>query len=441
MNWDDDAIQRWLEPLAGRGTEIVEVFGEELAELALDWVDGEVRSVRVRREEGVGARRRAGAEERFVFVSGGGEAAVREAIRGLRSESGSEPLPIRPARDLPEDEDAPAPEADRWTRRLVGALSRYAPRHTFTFRIRETRRRVVADGRRSASSHRRLVSLEGSFTAASRAGDEQRAFAFHAPESDAVSDELKTHLAAAAAPRDRPVPPPAGPTDVILAGGCAAIFFHEVLGHPLEADADSSPFRNLPDARLAVSDLDVQDDPRRLDLFGGYEADDEGTAPRPVRLAVSGRLGSRLTDRAHAGASGSTGHGRRAGPADAPRPRGSNILVAPGSAETDEMLRRLGNGLWIEELAGGSVEIASGGFRLRFPRARRVRRGRLADEVGGGLLAGEMLAALSSIEPVLGREQHVHRSFGWCARGGQVVPIGGAAPDVLLRRLAVRPDA
>src|SRR5262249_13529703 len=71
VNWDDAAIQRWLEPLLGKGTEIAEVFGEELAELALDWVDGEIREVRVRREEGVAARRRAGGEERLVFVSGG----------------------------------------------------------------------------------------------------------------------------------------------------------------------------------------------------------------------------------------------------------------------------------------------------------------------------------------------------------------------------------
>ena len=49
--------------------------------------------------------------------------------------------------------------------------------------------------------------------------------------------------------------------------------------------------------------------------------------------------------------------------------------------------------------------------------------------------------SLSAIEPVFGREQRVHRSFGWCARDGHVVPVGGAAPDVLLRRLAVRPDA
>jgi predicted Zn-dependent protease len=439
VNWDDTAIHRWLEPLAGRGGEIAEVFGETLTELALEWRDGALGEARVRREEGTSARRRAGGTEQFVFVPGAGDAAVREAVRALRAQTGSEPLPIRSARPA----DAGAAEAfsdgERWARRLSAILSRHAPRHAFSFRLRETERRVVADGRRTSLAVRRLVSLEGRFTAASRAGDEERPFAFHAPASEGFADELKAQLCAAAAPRDRAVPAPAGETDVILSGGCAAVFFHEVLGHPLEADAEASPLRGLPDARVTVSDLDVSDDPRRLDLFGGYEHDDEGTAPRSVRLVASGLLGSRLTDRAHAPAAGSTGHGRRAGPSDPPLPRGSNVVVAAGSADADEMLRRLGNGLWIEEFAGGSVEIASGSFRLRFPRARRVRRGRLADELSGGVLAGELLPALGAIEPALGREVRACRSFGWCARGGQVVPVGGAAPEVLLRRLMVRP--
>lgn len=443
VNWDDASIHRWLEPLAARGGEIAEVFAETLSEVVLEWRDGAVHEVRVRREEGTSARRRAGGVERLVFVSGNGEAEVREAVRALRSESGSEPLPIRAARDAEdaeEDTGRLSPDAERWSRRLAGALARHAPRHALRFRLRETERRIVADGGRTASWVRRLLSLEGRLTAASRAGDEPRPFAFHAPVSEGVEDELKSRLAAAAEPRDRAVPVPAGQTDAILAGGSASVFFHEVLGHPLEADAADSPLRGLPDARLAVSDLEVTDDPRRLDLFGGYESDDEGTAPRPARLLASGRLGSRLTDRAHATPPGSTGHGRRAGPAEVPRPRGANILVAAGSAEPDEMLRRLGNGIWIEQFSGGSVEIASGSFRLRFPRARRVRRGRLADELAAGVLAGEMLPALASIEPVVGREIHRCRTLGWCSRGGEIVPVGGAAPDILLRRVALRPE-
>jgi TldD protein len=116
------------------------------------------------------------------------------------------------------------------------------------------------------------------------------------------------------------------------------------------------------------------------------------------------------------------------------------VVVSAGATDPEEMLRRLNNGIWIDEFLGGSVEIASGSFRLRFPRARRVRRGRFADELGPGVLAGELLTTLQAIEPALGREVRACRSLGWCARAGQVVPVGGASPDLLIRRLGVRPQ-
>ena len=56
MNWDDDSILRWLEPLGGREGDLAEVFAETLTETCLEWRDGEVREARVRREQGTSAR-------------------------------------------------------------------------------------------------------------------------------------------------------------------------------------------------------------------------------------------------------------------------------------------------------------------------------------------------------------------------------------------------
>lgn len=438
VHWDESGISRWLEPLASRADEMAEVFGESLREISLEWRDGEIRDFAVRREEGTSARLRSGRGEHLVYVPGADEAAVREAVRALRSAAGRTALPIRATREAGPMEEPPQTETDRWTRRLIGIFARHAPRHRFRFRLRSTERRVVSPGRPASVTSRRLVSLDGQFTAASRLGDEERAFAFHAPDAEATADELKTLLSAAAAPRDRPAPTPEGEADAVLAEGCAAFLFHEILSHALEAGAEGSPLAALSEARVAVAELDVTDDARRLDLFGGYERDDEGTEPRAIRLVHAGALSGRLTDRAHAGASGSTGHGRRAGASEPPLPRGSNVLVGGGAATQEEMARRLGNGIWIDQFRGGSVDLAGGTFRLHFPRARRVRRGLLADELGPGMIAGEMIATLRNIEPVLGRQVRVCRALGWCARAGQVVPVQGAAPDILIRRVAVR---
>ena len=453
MQWDDTAVARWLEPLSARSGELADVFGERRREVSVTWTDGRLGDVRVRREEGVSARWRFGRDERLAFVAGAEEESVREAIRSLRSLSGREPLPIRNPRasksgPLEEsdagDEGTAWADLQRWTRRLTGILGRHAPRHRFVWRVCETERRVVASGLAAPSpssiSRRRLVSLEGTLTAASRHGDESRPIAFHAPDAEGTADEFKTVLVAATTPRDRPVAPGDVDTDVVLAQGCAAVLFHEILGHALEADAARSPL-SAPlreDARVAVAELDVLDDPRRLDLFGGYERDDEGVAPRAVKLLHSGRVGSRMTDRSHPARGGSSGHARRAGPAEAPMPRCSNVVVPAGSATSEEIARRLGNGIWIEEFRGGSAQVAAGTFRLPFARARRVRRGRFTEELGAGVLAGRTLEALQGVEAVLGREARPCRSLGWCARDGQVVPVQGESPDVLIRGLSVR---
>jgi len=436
MEIDDVLVARWLEPLvAGRG-DIAEVFAETRRKTIVEWRDAEPGEAQVSVEAGVSARQRRGGRERLAFVSGSGEAAVREAVRALQASAGRSALPSRPAPARSELEADSSTE--RWVRRLEPILARHAPRHRFRWSHEEISRLVVPFGSAASSSARRLFSLEGTFTAASRRGDENRSFSFHAPEADATADELRQALTSAAAARERPVPLGDGIADVLFSGATAAVLFHEILSHALEADTVETPLSRLAAARISVSDLEVRDDPTRLDLFGGYERDDEGTRPRPIKLLDAGRLAGRLTDRAHAEARGSSGHGRRAGPADVPLPRGSNTVVSGGAATSEEMIRRLGNGLWIDEIGSGTIELSSGHFRLAFPRARRVRRGRFADEIGPGLLAGEILPTLSAVEPVIGREVRACRSLGWCSRGGQVVPVQGEAPEIIVRRLSIR---
>jgi TldD protein len=361
-------------------------------------------------------------------------------VRELLSGAGRGAPPVRAAERATLESEGPA-SAERWRRRLSPLLARHAPRNRFRWTLVEALRDVFPARGEPVSHARRRISLEGDFTAASRRRDESRRFSFHAPETESLADEIRNRLARAAEPREASMPVPEGATDAILAAGSAAVLFHEILSHPLEAGA-ASPLTGLSEAKVASADLEVRDDAMRLDLFGGYEWDDEGTRPRAVKLLDAGRLVGRLTSRSTAAAASgresSNGHGRRAEAWDPPLPRGSNLVVSAGATTGEELLRRLGQGLWIEELDAGSVELASGSFRLRFPRARRVRRGRLADELGPGILAGEILPSLKGVETGLGREVHAYRALGWCARSGQVVPVQGEAPDVLIRGLAVR---
>ena len=437
VDLDAPVVSRWIEPLARGHGEVVDVFAERRSTAVLDWSDGEVVATQWRVESGLAARWADRREQRLVFVPRRDAAGAREALRELQTALGRAPLPIKPGGPDDAPETFEPTSLERWRKRLTAMLARHAPRHRFRWTWSELARDVVP-ARGAACAHaRRLFSLEGRFLASSRRGDEWREFSFHAPDGESAVDELKTALSAAAAARESPVPCGDGETDVVFGGGSACVLFHEILAHALEAGS-ASPLTGLADARLATTDLDVRDDPTRLDLFGGYEWDDEGTRPRAVKLLDAGRLAGPLTTRTAGPGDASNGHARRASASDVPLPRGSNLVVAPGQVNRDEMVRRLGTGLWIDDVAGGSVELASGTFRVRFPRARRIRRGRVADELTGGVVAGEILAALKGVETGLGREARPYRSLGWCARAGQVVPVQGAAPDVLIRRLAVR---
>jgi TldD protein len=440
MNLDASTVARWLEPVAREPGEIADVFVERRHEAILTWRNGEVTETQRAATEALSARWQRGGQQRIASVSRADEAGLREALRELQAALGRPSLPIRSERAAPPEEEGTPPSAERWRKRLAPLLARHAPQHRLRCTLTEVSREVFPAHGAPISHVRRLFSLEGTLTAASRRGDEKRAFSFHAPESESLVDELRAFFARAAEPREAPMPCPEGDSDAVLAGGCAAMLFHEILSHPLEAGA-VSPLSGLADARVAVSDLEVRDDATRLDLFGGYEADDEGVHPKSVKLLDAGRLANRLTSRglaARMGREPSNGHGRRAEAADPPLPRGSNLVVAAGSTTRQELERRLGAGLWIEDFDSGSVEHSSGTFRLSFPRARRVRRGRLADELGPGVLAGEILPVLKGVESGLGRETHAYRPLGWCARGGQVVAVQGCAPDVLIRGLAVR---
>lgn len=436
MSLEADRIAGWIASLVRRDDELADVFIETRHEVVLDWTDGVISSARRACEQGLSARWRGAGRENLAFVSHADETGARDAVRELQVSLGRAPLPVKPGRGDSCTESRTSTDAERWIRRLSALFSRHAPRHRFRWVLADIARQVITTRGDSAPFTRRLISIDGTFVAQSRRGEETRGFSFHAPDLESSGDELRAALALAAEPREARVPCLEGENDVVLSGGCAAVLFHEILSHPLESGAES-PLSRLEQARVTVPELEVRDDPLRLDLFGGYERDDEGVRPRAVKLLDGGRVAGRLTDRERAGP-GSNGHARRAGPADSPLVRGSNLIVSPGQATSDEMARRLGNGVWIERFESGSVELASGRFRLRFPRARRVRRGRLADELGPGTLAGEILATLKGIEPVLGREVRIDRSFGWCSRDGQVVPVGGAAPDVLIRGARLR---
>src|SRR5262249_33320925 len=195
MDLDVSRATGWIESVAKRPEDVAEIFLERRRAVTLDWRDGQVVSSRAAREQGLSTRCRSRQQEQLVFVSDASEAGAREAIRSLQLALGGPPLPHRPERARPAVEPDRTAEVDRWTRRLEAMFSRLTPRHRFRWTLTEVSRQVLPAHGSACSSTRHLLSLIGTFTAASKRGDEVRPFAFHAPSSEATADELRVTLA------------------------------------------------------------------------------------------------------------------------------------------------------------------------------------------------------------------------------------------------------
>ena len=69
---------------------------------------------------------------------------------------------------------------------------------------------------------------------------------------------------------------------------------------------------------------------------------------------------------------------------------------------------------------------------------REIRRGRLGAAVSRFALSGDILAALHGLEADRGDSAPPATGLGICQKGGEGLAVGGAAPAVVVRGLAVR---
>lgn len=135
------------------------------------------------------------------------------------------------------------------------------------------------------------------------------------PEAGAARlDEAIEHLRGRVAlPREGA---PREPCVVVLEAGYAGAFFHELVGHPLEADAVTGRSSYLACRRgdqVAPDWLDVSDGAAAGGQGFTARVDDEGTPVRTTRMLAAGRVSDPLSDRSSAAALGgrASGHGRR----------------------------------------------------------------------------------------------------------------------------------
>jgi predicted Zn-dependent protease len=261
------------------------------------------------------------------------------------------------------------------------------------------------------------------------------------PRLDAAAAEAVA-ASAVALFRARSAAPPVARRGVAVLGPAAvAVLLHEAVAHALEADTLARGGR--PEGAIGValgaSCLHVLDDPAAAPPEVQRLSDDEGLPVCRRWLLRGGVVEQPLADAAWSRTVPALlpGAGRRGSRHLPPGPRSSHLELLAGETSDSDLLAQANGGLYLPAASRGALDPLSGHFSLRLPHARRIRHGALAEPVGACTLRGQVADLLTCVTAV-GRVA-VPAGAGWCAKGGQKLPVWATAAALRLEGVDVGP--
>jgi PmbA protein len=237
-----------------------------------------------------------------------------------------------------------------------------------------------------------------------------------------AGDEASTMLGAVK-PESRTCP-------VVLSDRVAASFAGFVGGAVSADDVQRgrSPFADRIGDEVASQALRIADDGTDPGGLASAPFDGEGTPRGHTQLLGDGRLLAYLHDSytARRGGATSTGTASRASYRSPPSVSPSNLMIEPGELSFAQLLERVGDGVYVTEVAGlhSGVNPVTGRYSVGAT-GRAIRGGELAEPLREFTIAGELLGTLAAVEGV-------GESARWVPFGGSV----HSAP-LLVREMAI----
>ncbi len=234
-------------------------------------------------------------------------------------------------------------------------------------------------------------------------------------------------------------PVKAGTYRVVLDQKLAGVFTHEAFGHFSEADLieDSPTMREKMKigAKLGSDVVNIKDDPTMPNQLGFYKYDDEGVAARPTQLMKNGVLVGRLHSRRTAAAFGEplSGHCVAEDYRYAPIIRMGNIYIEPGPYRLEELLEKLGDGLYLCNAMGGQTSGENFTFGAQYGFV--VKNGKSGQMVRDINIGGNLYHTLESIKAV-GNDLKLGE-IGGCGKGQTNIRSSHGAPHVLVEDLVI----
>jgi len=455
---DESSARRILEALLARGGEFGEIYlqANQYTRIVLD--DGKLEEILSGEDSGVSLR--LVSNDRTFFYSGNSldlETLVSEATRlaGALEEGGkpgpiavlhpSEIPPVSPIRIAPGTIDLGrkvellrrAEKAARDAHPSVVQFSASYGDSTLSIGI------INSDGV-CAHETRVYSTLFGS--AIAREGEQIRTgyhslaetkgfelFEEHPPEEVGVEAARIAMVQLAAKPA------PAGTFTVVLSSKAGGTMVHEACGHGLEGDFAEkalSIYAGKLGQQVASELITVVDDGTLPGKRGSTGMDDEGIPSSCVLLIDKGVLKSYLHSRRTARKLGHspTGNGRRESYRHLPIPRMRNTMILSGTSSPEEILASVKDGVFVCQMGGGEVDIASGNFIFNVGEAYRIRDGKIAEPIRDATLIGNGPEVLSSIDAV---GSDLGFGVGTCGKDGQRVPVADAQPTLRIPSIVV----
>jgi PmbA protein len=210
-----------------------------------------------------------------------------------------------------------------------------------------------------------------------------------------------------------------------------AASFASVIGRTLSADAvqrGRSLFAGKEGERIADPALGLLDDGLDPEGLATAPFDGEGIPQQSTTLIEDGKLRTYLFDAytARKAGRGSTGNGTRGSYRAPPSVGSTNLLVAPGSGTTADLIAEAGDGLYVMGVSGlhSGVNAISGSFSVGAT-GRLIRNGELAEAAREMTIASDLVSMLTAVQRAGGEAR-------WIPFGGSV-----KAPALLVREMTI----
>lgn len=430
---DTAAVARTLSQIAEQPEDIVDAYFERREEAEVPPA-GEGSGIRIWRESGFAIRLTRNGQTWLASRDAIEPKAFSEALRLVARALPAATYPEPPLRVAPNEELPQAAELLAFP----GLVARALRNHHVGFHLRLSVRR-----------HRRWVQVVGPRVVPNA---ESESFYSASAESswgrygvllDRLDGDTASHLAAALVAhfRARHASPPLATSEgiAILGPAAVAVLLHEAVAHALEAD--TLALGGNPEAAVGVAmaspKIDVLDDPGAAPEGVRRTTDDEGSPVVRRWLLRGGVVEQPLADAMWANASAVLlpGAGRRGGRHMPPGPRSTHLEILPGDSAEGDLLSQADGGFVFTEASRGQLDPRSGEFSLTFPFGRRIRRGVAAELVGPCAVRGRVAELLSRVTAI--GNQVRPGGAGWCAKGGQKLPVWATAPSLRLEGVEI----